>query len=95
MTWKELKAEFMGDPEFREAWEKLEPEYQLIESLIKQRLEKHMSQRQLAERIGTRQSSIARLESGSYNPSFRFLKRVADALDAKLEITFVPKEQPH
>ena len=95
MTWKELKAEFMEDPEYREAWGELEPEYQLIESLIKQRLEKHMSQRQLAERIGTRQSSIARLESGSYNPSFRFLKKVADALDARLEVTFVPKEQAH
>jgi transcriptional regulator with XRE-family HTH domain len=52
-----------------------------------------MTQSELAEKAGTRQSSIARLESGSYNPSLRFLKKVAEALDARLEVTFVPKKQ--
>ena len=93
MNLSELKAKLMKDPEFREAWADIEPEYQLIRSIIRQRLEKHMTQSELAEKAGTRQSSIARLESGSYNPSLRFLKKVAEALDARLEVTFVPKKQ--
>ncbi|HUW63896.1 MAG TPA: helix-turn-helix transcriptional regulator [Spirochaetia bacterium] len=93
MNLRELKAKLMKDPAFQEAYEELQPEYQLIKALIRQRLEKHMTQSELAEKVGTRQSSIARLESGSYNPSFRFLKKVANALDARLEVTIVPKNQ--
>ncbi len=43
-----------------------------------------MTQKQLAEKIGTKQSNIARLESGNYNPSYQFLQKVAGALDKKL-----------
>ena len=46
--------------------------------------EKPMTQKQLAERIGTRQSNIARMESGNCNPSFHFLQKVAGALDKSL-----------
>ena len=50
----------------------------------KRKPEKPMTQKQLAERIGTRQSNIARLESGNCNPSFHFLQKVAGALDKSL-----------
>ena len=43
-----------------------------------------MTQKQLAEKIGTKQSNIARLESGNYNPSYQFLQKIAGALDKKL-----------
>lgn len=46
-----------------------------------------MSQEDLAKRIGTRQENISRLESGSYNPSLRFLKKVAEGLGKKLHIS--------
>ena len=59
----------------------------LGEVLKQAREEKNMTQKQLAEKIGTRQSNIARLESGNYNPSFQFLQRVAKALDKKLTFT--------
>ena len=42
----------------------LAPEYELISRIIKVRTEKKMTQKQLAEKIGTRQSNIARLECG-------------------------------
>ncbi|MGB9858870.1 MAG: helix-turn-helix transcriptional regulator [Moorellaceae bacterium] len=86
MKWEELKDQLMKDPAFRKEYEELEPEYQLVRSIIQQRIAKGMTQAELAKRVGTRQSAIARLESGRYNPSLRFLKRVAKALDARLEV---------
>ena len=88
MKWKEVKDELASNPEFREAYEDLEPEYQLVRSIIKQRTMKNMTQAELARKVGTRQSAIARLESGMYNPSLRFLKKIARALDASIVISF-------
>lgn len=84
---EKVHAEWMQDPEYRREYEALEPEFKLIESLIRARLKKKMSQKQLAEKIGTKQSAISRLEGGTINPSFQFLKKVATALDAKLSVT--------
>lgn len=86
MKWEEFKNKLMAEPAFRQAYDDLEPEYQLIKSIIEQRKLKGISQAELARKMGTRQSAIARLESGTYNPSLRFLKKVARALDAKIEI---------
>ena len=46
-----------------------------------------MSQKELAQKMGTKQSALSRLESGTYNPSLLFLKKIATALDAKLSIS--------
>ena len=72
-----LEAELLKDPEFKAEYDALEPEYELIRQIISARTEKKMTQKQLAEKIGTKQSNIARLESGNYNPSFQFLQKVA------------------
>ena len=53
------------------------------------RIEKNITQNQLAEMIGTKQSNISRLESGEYNPSLEFLNKVAQALGKSLEIRLV------
>lgn len=78
--------EKMRDPEYKRRYDALEPEFAIIEGIIRKRLQSNMTQAQLARKIGTTQSAIARLESGSYNPSFAMLKKVAKALDAKLEV---------
>lgn len=57
------------------------------------RLEKGLTQEVLARKVGTKQAAIARLESGRANPTVSFLKRVAGALDAELEIRLRPKEE--
>ncbi|KUK32065.1 MAG: Helix-turn-helix domain protein [Thermoanaerobacterales bacterium 50_218] len=87
MKWSEFKKDLMKNPAFREEYENLEPEYQLVKAIVERRKLKGMTQAELARKVGTRQSAIARLESGSYNPSLRFLKKVAKALDAKIEIS--------
>jgi len=79
----------MQDPEFRAAVEELEPAYEVI----RMRAVLGLTQEELALRVGTTQSSIARLESGRQQPSLSFLRRVAEALGARLEVSLVPREE--
>lgn len=87
--WKDIEKKWMKDPDFVKEWEDIEPEYQLARSLIGIRLKKNMSQADLAKKIGTKQPVISRIESMSTTPSVSLLKRVAQALDVKLDIRFV------
>lgn len=86
-TYSQFKKEILKNRKIRLAYEALGPEFEIIAALIKRRLEKGFTQRELAKRLGTKQSAIARLESGTYNPSLDFLKKVTEALDARLKIT--------
>ena len=79
--------------EFRKEYEALKPEYKLASALIRLRLEKGLTQEQLAKLLNTKQESIARLESGSSLPSLSTVRKVADALDAEVEINLRPKPQ--
>jgi transcriptional regulator with XRE-family HTH domain len=88
-TFEEHLAEALGDPEFREAWEASDPAYQVA----RLRILRGLTQQQLAERVGTRQPSIARLESGREEPKLGFLRRVAEALETRLEVRIVPLEE--
>lgn len=93
MNWKEHRKRLMKDPEFKEEYEALEPEYRLAAALIRLRLAKGLTQEELARLLHTKQESIARLESGSSLPSLSTVKRVADVLDAELEISLRPRHQ--
>ena len=66
----------------------MEPEYEIIRQIIDARPEQNLTQKALAERIGIRQSNISRLESGNYNPSLEFLKKVANGLGKELHVEF-------
>lgn len=79
-----LKKELLKDKKIRAEYDALSSEFSLIEQLIEKRLDKGFTQSQLAKKVGTKQSAISRLESGSYNPSISFLQKVAVALDAEL-----------
>jgi ribosome-binding protein aMBF1 (putative translation factor) len=83
----DFKKEALKNPKIKAEYDRLGPEYEIIEAIIKKRIEKNISQKQLAEKMGTKQSALSRLESGNYNPSLAFLKKVATALDAKLSIS--------
>ena len=79
-------AEKIKDPDFLAAAEKLEPGYQVA----RLRLIRGLTQAQLAEMVGTRQPSIARLENGTSTPSLSFLTKIAEALGAKIEFKLIP-----
>ena len=85
------KTEVLKDPKIKAEYDKLKPEYALISALIGARSKKKLTQKDLARKMGTKQSVISRLESGSANPSFEFLKRLARALDTDLKIKFASK----
>jgi len=91
MEWKKAKEIIKKDPEVVKELERLEPFYQIINQLLYLRKERNLTQKELAELINTTQSCVARLESGKYNPSLRFLQKIADACDKKIEIKFIPK----
>jgi len=82
-----LKKELLRNPAFKREYDALEVEYALIRQIIDKRLKKGLSQKDLAEKVGTKQSAISRLESGRYNPSLVFLDKVARALEGKLQIS--------
>lgn len=87
-TFEEDLKKRLKNPEFKKAWEESELEYQISRVLIRNRLEKKVSQQELAKKAHTTQAVISRLESMSFNPSIELLKRVATALNLKLTIQF-------
>ncbi|HLC23203.1 MAG TPA: helix-turn-helix transcriptional regulator [Dehalococcoidia bacterium] len=91
MNWKEHKKRLMKEPGFKAEYDALELEYKLARELIRLRLSKGLTQEQLAKKINTKQAGIARLESGSRLPSLSTIRKVAEALDADLDIVLRPK----
>ena len=86
-TFQDHLKESLKNPEFRKIWEESDAEYLLAKALIKIRLKKKFSQRDLAKKIGTSQAAISRIESMQGNPSLSFLKRIAHALGAKFVLS--------
>lgn len=87
-SYQHVKRQLLKHPATRKAHEELGPEFALVQAIIEKRIAKGMTQAALARKMGTKQSAIARLESGTYNPSLGFLERTAKALDARLVISF-------
>jgi transcriptional regulator with XRE-family HTH domain len=87
-TLEELHQKWMKSPSYRKAYEALEPEYALMAALIDARAKSGMTQAQLARKMKTTQSAIARLEGGKANPSMQTLQKLAVATGTKLKISF-------
>jgi ribosome-binding protein aMBF1 (putative translation factor) len=86
-TFKQLKAKALKNSAVKAEYDAFVPEYTVIKSIIANRQKRGLSQQQLAERVGTRQPVISRLERGGGNPTLNLLQRVANALDLKLEVS--------
>ncbi len=87
-NYRVLLNERLNDPQFRKAWDELEPEFQIIRAMMEAREEANMTQKDLAEKTGIAQGDISKLENGSSNPSIRTLQRIAEGLGKKLVIEF-------
>ena len=79
----------MKDPEFKKEWDDLELEYQVQAELIRARLECNMTQAELAEKSGIRQSNISRIENGNVIPRLDTLKALAVAMGKNLKISMI------
>ncbi|PIU03367.1 transcriptional regulator [Candidatus Shapirobacteria bacterium CG08_land_8_20_14_0_20_39_18] len=88
---EELQKEWMKDPEFRRAYEDLEPEFQIARALIDARIKKKMTQAEIAKKAGTKQPVISRLEGAQGSPSLSLIKRIAQALDVRLVFRLEPR----
>lgn len=81
--------EQLKDSDFAEEYEAQKPEYEAIRAVIAARLEQHMTQKELAQKTGIRQSNISRIESGSTSPTVETLARIAAGLGKQLKIDFI------
>jgi predicted transcriptional regulator len=86
-TYNNLKNKLLKDKAIKKAYDELGPEFAVIRMIIKKRTQRGLTQQQLANKLGTKQPVISRLEQGTYNPSVKFLQRVAHALEAELHIS--------
>jgi transcriptional regulator with XRE-family HTH domain len=88
---KRFKTRAFARPDVREAYEALGAEFAFLDEVLKARAESGLTQAQVAERVGTTQSAIARLESGAlkHSPSIATLQKYAQALGYRVEVKFV------
>ncbi|MQX38498.1 helix-turn-helix domain-containing protein [Roseospira navarrensis] len=89
---RDLNEAWSQDPAYRAAYETLGPSFDLARAMIEARARAGLTQAQLAERMATTQSVIARLESGRTQPSTKTLVRLAEATGTRLRITFESAE---
>jgi predicted transcriptional regulator len=85
----DLQAKYMTDPAFAAAYAAADAEYAVIEAMIKARAQAGLTQEALAERMGTTQSAIARLEGGRVSPTVETLRKYAKAVGKTLRVEMV------
>lgn len=86
-NWKNLKKELLTNKAVKKEYDTLTPRYEAISKLISARMSRGITQKQLAQKIGTKQSAIARFEAGNVNPSLGFLEKIAEVMGYKVTIS--------
>jgi predicted transcriptional regulator len=81
----------LENPEVKVEYDELEPEYALVREMLRARKRARLTQDQVAERMGTTKSAVARLESATHKPSLRSVERYAAAIGHRLEWRLVPE----
>jgi transcriptional regulator with XRE-family HTH domain len=96
LTHKQLRTKALANAEVKAEYEKLADEFSLLDEFLTARAAQGLTQAQVAEKIGTTQSAVARMESGSgkHSPSLATLTKYADALGCKLEVRLVRRPRP-
>ena len=89
----ELFARWRKDPDYAAAFDALREEYAIAAALIAARNHAGLTQSELAERMGTTQSAVARMESGRVRPSTTTLEKVAKATGTRLRVSFEPEDE--
>lgn len=84
--------EQMKDPDFKNEFENLHPELDVIRAIVDARTSQNLTQKQLSERTGINQADISKLENGTRNPTLNMLKRLAKGMNMELKIEFTPKQ---
>jgi transcriptional regulator with XRE-family HTH domain len=90
-----FKRRALAQPGVKDAYDALEDEFAFLDEVLKARAESGLTQAEVAERVGTTQSAIARLESATpkHSPSIATLQRYARALGYRLEVRLVKQQR--
>ena len=83
--------EQLKDEDFKKEYDRLEPEFNVMQAVINARKQCHFTQRELSEKTGIAQSDISKLENGNGNPTISMLQRLADGMNMQVKLEFVPK----
>jgi predicted transcriptional regulator len=86
--YKKHLDEQLKDSEFAAEWERQRPEREYIKAIIAARIERNMTQKELSERTGIRQSNISRIENGNCSPTIATLQQIASGMGKTLHIEF-------
>ena len=86
IPFEQLKQEWLKDPAFKAEYDALAPEFEIAAELVKARSRAGLSQAEVARRMGTTQSVVARLESGQTLPSTKTLLRFAEATGSRVHV---------
>lgn len=86
---RDFRKELLADPAVRAAYDELAPEYEVARAIIRARSRSGLTQAQLAERMHTSQSYVARLESGRTLPNLKTLQRVGEATGTRIKVDLV------
>ena len=89
-NFNDFLVEKLKDPIIKIEYDKLEPEFAIIQAIIDAREKTGFTQKELSERTGIAQGDISRLENGNANPSLHTLQRLASAMGMKVKIEFLP-----
>lgn len=92
-SYNEFKKELLADPEVRNEYDALEPEFDIIQAMIDARKQQNMTQKELSARTGITQADISRIENGTRNPSLDMIKRLAKGMGMRLKLEFIPEPQ--
>lgn len=90
IDYNDVRKKWMLDPEFVKEYEALEEEFSLASAMIAARAHADMTQQDVAAKMETSQSYIAKLEGGAVSPTMKALKRYAEATGSRVKITFEP-----
>lgn len=82
-----IAARESRDPEFKAARERTRPAFEFRRALIGARIQAGLTQAQLAQRLGTSQAAVARMEAGAVKPSLTTIMKLADTLHVRFEIS--------
>ena len=87
---KYLKQQFEND-DFANEWINLQPEMELLRTIVKARTDRNITQKELSIKTGIDQADISKIETGARKPSLKILEKIANALDMVVRVEFVPR----
>lgn len=92
-SYKDYKKRALQNPEVKSEYDALQPEYDIIQTMIDARVQQNMTQEDLSAKTGITQADISRIENGTRNPSLSMIKKLARGLGMQLKLESIPSLQ--